>query len=277
MGVWENALENAVKGALVLLGIVLALTLIGLAALIALPFVIGYASALFALWLYDRVYYRLYPHKLNKLSHVGYLTAGQLREAQRKQRQKELAEERERKRLEEQRVPETAPDDEYDEPKEKPYDLEANLHLSSDLTSGQKETLYTRGYKVLKISPFGTSGASYYWIKTRYNESKEHAFFCYVLEAELKKYVDEIEMNITNGPDLVVGWKGKRFCFDVETGKSLSRHPEWLGKKFAYYQREYDKSFILVTKRTLQYKYAKYGIVITRGKIRETIRKLFKR
>ncbi len=276
MGVWENALENTVKGALVLLGIVLALTLIGLAALIALPFIIGYAIALFAWWLYDRIYYRLYPHKLNELDHVGYLTAEQLRESQRNRRQKELAEERERKRLEEQRVPETAPDDEWGAPVEKEYDISGNLHLNSSLTHRQQEKLYAQGYNVLKISPFGTSGAAIYWINTRHNESKEHAFFCYILEIELKKYVDEVEMNVTNGPDLVVEWKGKRFCFDVETGKSLSRHPEWLGKKFAYYQREYDKSFILVTKRTLQYKYSKYGIVITRGKIKETIRKLFR-
>ena len=130
---------------------------------------------------------------------------------------------------------------------------------------------------MLKISPFGKSGASFYWVKTRHNESKEHAFFCYILYDELKKYTDDIRMNATNGPDLVANWKGKQFCFDVETGKSLSRQPDWLESKFAYYQREYDRSFILVTKRTLKYKYSKYGDVITRGKIKETLRQLFRR
>ena len=162
----EDLVEPLIGGALVLLGIVLALTLIGLAALIALPFVIGYGIALLAWWLYDWVYYRLYPHKLNKLDHVGYLTADQLREAQRKQRQKELAKQRERKRLEEEEEPETAPDDDWEEP-EKEYDLSGNLHLSSSLTNRQKEKLYTLGYNVLKISPFGRSGASFYWVKTR--------------------------------------------------------------------------------------------------------------
>lgn len=272
----EDLVEPLIGGALVLLGIVLALVAIGFLALLILPFAIGYGIAILAWRLYDVIYYRLYPHKLNKLDHVGYLTAEQLRESRRKRRQRELAEERERKRLEEERVPETAPDDDWEEP-EKEYELSGNLYLNSSLTNRQKEKLYTLGYNVLKISPFGKSGASFYWVKTRHNESKEHAFFCYILYDELKKYTDDIRMNATNGPDLVVAWKGKQFCFDVETGKSLSRQPDWLESKFAYYQREYDGSFILVTKRELKYKYSHYGDVITRGKIKETLRQLFRR
>ena len=272
----EDLVEPLIGGALVLLGIVLALVAIGFLALLILPFAIGYGIAILAWRLYDVIYYRLYPHKLNKLDHVGYLTAEQLRESRRKRRQRELAEERERKRLEEERVPETAPDDDWEEP-EKEYELSGNLYLNSSLTNRQKEKLYTLGYNVLKISPFGKSGASFYWVKTRHNESKEHAFFCYILYDELKKYTDDIRMNATNGPDLVANWKGKQFCFDVETGKSLSRQPDWLESKFAYYQREYDGSFILVTKRELKYKYSHYGDVITRGKIKETLRQLFRR
>ena len=272
----EDLVEPLIGGALVLLGIVLALVAIGFLALLILPFAIGYGIAILAWRLYDVIYYRLYPHKLNKLDHVGYLTAEQLRESRRKRRQRELAEERERKRLEEERVPETAPDDDWEEP-EKEYELSGNLYLNSSLTNRQKEKLYTLGYNVLKISPFGKSGASFYWVKTRHNESKEHAFFCYILYDELKKYTDDIRMNATNGPDLVVKWKGKQFCFDVETGKSLSRQPDWLESKFAYYQREYDGSFILVTKRELKYRYSHYGDVITRGKIKETLRQLFRR
>jgi len=273
----ETFLEYMVKGSLVLLGCVLGLLFVGVVAISVAPIVFGYIIAGIAWWLYDKVDERLFPQKRIKVEHVGYETAKQLAAAQRKKRQKELAEERERKRLEEERVPETALDSDWEEPEKEENELYGNLYLSKSLTNRQRENLYARGYNVLKISPFGTSGASLYWIKTRHNESKEHAFFCYILLAELKKYAKEIRMNATNGPDLVVEWKNKRFCFDVETGKSLSRQPDWLERKFAYYQREYDKSFILVTKRTLKYKYSKYGIVITRGKIKETIRKLFRR
>ena len=276
MSAEDNFLEALLKGSLLLTGIVLGLLFIGMVFISVLPIAFGYVIAGITWWLYDKVDERLHSQKRIKLNHIGYQTGSQLAAARRKQRQKELTEERERKRLEEQRVPETAPDSDWVEP-EKEYELSGNLHLSSSLTNRQREKLYTLGYNVIKISPFGTSGAAIYWVKTRHNESKEHAFFCYILEAELRKYTDDIRMNATNGPDLVANWKGKRFCFDVETGKSLSRQPDWLESKFAYYQREYDRSFILVTKRGLKYKYSHYGDVMTRGKIKETLRQLFRR
>ena len=272
----ETFLEYLVKGTLLLLGIVLGLTLIGLVAVSVLPLVFGYVMAGCLWWLYDKSLDYIHPQRKIKMLHIGYQNASQLKESQRKRKQRELAAEKERKRIEEERVPETELDSDWVEP-EPEYELSGGLHLSSNLTNRQQEKLYTLGYNVIKISPFGTSGAAIYWVKTRHNESKAHAFFCYILEAELKKYTDDIRMNATSGPDLVVKWKGKEFCFDVETGKSLSRQPDWLESKFAYYQREYDRSFILVTKRTLKYKYSHYGDVITRGKIKETLRQLFRR
>ena len=280
----DELLEKLVIGALVLLGLALVPVVIGLAALVALPFVIGFAIAKILWRIYDEIRACIFPSKISGLTYLNHQTANKLlgmqRELAKKQRQKERAEklaaEREAERLESMRVPETAIDSDWKEP-EKEYELSGNLHLSSSLTNRQRNELYTLGYNVIKISPFGTSGAAVYWVKTRHNESKEHAFFCYILEAELKKYTDDIRMNATSGPDLVVKWKGKEFCFDVETGKSLSRQPDWLESKFAYYQREYDRSFILVTKRGLKYKYSHYGDVITRGKIKETLRQLFRR
>ena len=280
----DELLEKLVIGALVLLGLALVPVVIGLAVLVALPFVIGFAIAKILWRIYDEIQACIFPSKISGLTYLNHQTANKLlgmqRELAKKQRQKERAEklavEREAERLESMRVPDTAIDSDWVAP-EKEYELSGNLHLSSSLTNRQRNELYTLGYNVIKISPFGTSGAAIYWVKTRHNESKEHAFFCYILEAELRKYTDDIRMNATNGPDLVVNWKGKQFCFDVETGKSLSRQPDWLESKFAYYQREYDRSFILVTKRGLKYKYSHYGDVITRGKIKETLRQLFRR
>ena len=280
----DELLEKLVIGALVLLGLALVPVVIGLAVLVALPFVIGFAIAKILWRIYDEIQACIFPSKISGLTYLNHQTANKLlgmqRELAKKQRQKERAEklavEREAERLESMRVPDTAIDSGWVEP-EKEYELSGNLHLSSSLTNRQRNELYTLGYNVIKISPFGTSGAAIYWVKTRHNESKAHAFFCYILEAELRKYTDDVRMNATSGPDLVVKWKGKQFCFDVETGKSLSRQPDWLESKFAFYQREYDKSFILVTKRTLKYKYSHYGDVITRGKIKETLRQLFRR
>jgi hypothetical protein len=284
----ENTLEILVKGSLVIIGCVLGLAVAGFIFAILLPFAIGYGIVLIIVWLYNK--FRSYfpepekkptPEDLKRM-HDKIVRERQKEEEEKKlEHQSELEEKRERqrewRRLERHKVPETAPDEEDEEPKEEPYDLEANLHLGSNLTKRQQEILFTKGYRALKISPFGTSGASYYWLKPRYNESLVHGFFCFILEAELKRYGKVIEMNVTNGPDLVVEHQGKHYCFDVETGKNLSRQPDWLEKKFAYYQKEYEKSFILVTKRTLRYKYSHYGTVITRGKIRETLRRLFRR
>src|SRR5271157_5115298 len=98
-------------------------------------------------------------------------------------------------------------------PKAKPdllKELKDKFYLEKTLPMKQQETLFAKGYKRLKISPFGDSGASYYWVMTRYNESKEHAFFCYLIEAELKKYGKKVEMNVNNGPDIVFGHNGKK-------------------------------------------------------------------
>ena len=178
--------------------------------------------------------------------------------------------EAEQKRLREQPVPTHVT-------KKKTVHLSNKLYLEKELSQKEKDKLLSKGYSRLKISPFGTSGAAYYWVRRRYNESKEHAFFCYILEAELKKHVQKVKLNVNSGPDAVIEHDGKKYCFDVETGKSLSRQPKYLRHKFSQYKQDYAQSFILVTKKSLKFKYAKYGEVITRGKLRKTLAKLFKR
>ena len=78
-----------------------------------------------------------------------------------------------------------------------------NYYPESELTQKLKDKLITSGYKRLKTSPFGDTGAAYYFVRPRYNESKEHAFFCYLIEDELKKRGIEPEMYINDGPDVV--------------------------------------------------------------------------
>ncbi|MFH0737099.1 MAG: hypothetical protein V1827_00020 [Candidatus Micrarchaeota archaeon] len=176
--------------------------------------------------------------------------------------------------LEGKRIDETKP---RKRPKKSPEKriANANLYLESELSRQKQEKLLGRGYKRLKISPFGDSGAAYYWLKTRYNEGKEHAFFCYLIESELKRHIRKLTMNINNGPDLEFQHKGKRFCFDVETGKKLQRDSVSVDLKYSKYKKEYDHIYVLVTRKSLRYKYSKYGTVLTRGKLKETISKIF--
>lgn len=150
-----------------------------------------------------------------------------------------------------------------------------NFYMEKKLNSKDMDTLLNQKFKRLKISPYGDTGAAYYWVKTRYNEGKEHAFFCYLVESELKKHIKKVRLNVNNGPDVEFEYKKKKYCFDIETGKKLERSKVSVDWKYSKYQKEYDEIFILVTRKSLKYKYTKYGQVITRGKLKETISSIF--
>lgn len=150
-----------------------------------------------------------------------------------------------------------------------------NLYLEKNVNAKDMDILLNNKFKRIKISPFGDTGAAYYWVKTRYNEGKEHAFFCYLIESELKKHIRSVRMNVNNGPDVEFEYKKKKYCFDVETGKKLERSKVSVDWKYSKYQKEYDQIFILVTRKSLKYKYARYGVVLTRGKLKEVISTIF--
>lgn len=180
------------------------------------------------------------------------------------------------KKLAEQRNPVKREYKKIREAKKQPKkDLDSGCYLEKDLGSKDLDALLNKRFKRLKISPYGDSGAAYYWVRTRYNEGKEHAFFCYLIESELKKYIKEIKLNVNYGPDLEFEYKKKKYCFDVETGKKLERSKVSVDWKYSKYKREYDKIFILVTRKSLKYKYSRYGTVLTRGKLKETISNIF--
>lgn len=150
-----------------------------------------------------------------------------------------------------------------------------NLYLEKDLSSKSLDSLLNWKFKRMKISPFGDTGAAYYWIKTRYNEGKEHAFFCYLIESEVKKHIRKVKLNVNNGSDVEFEYKKKKYCFDVETGKKLERSKVSVDWKYSKYKREYDYIFVLVTRKSLKYKYNRYGTVITRAKLKDTINSIF--
>lgn len=255
-------------------------------------------------YLYEVLANSDYSHKraenivYGKLIGNFYLTCGKLQKKyekmdreEKRAKKKEEAEERanrealvktkadEAKTTEGQEEEEEIEEEPMEEP-EKPPEVKAqlggeNLYLEKGLTAIQKELLFAKGFRRVKTSPFGNSGSAYYWVNPRYNESKEHAFFCYIIESELRKYTKEIEMRVTYGPDIIFKHKAKKYCFDVETGKNLTRHPDELEAKFSNYKKWHEISFIFITDKKFKYKYSKFGTVVTRGKLKETIDKLF--
>lgn len=270
MAALEDWFEYLIKGSL----------LIAIAVLIS-PFAIGYILGMGFWWVVDRILERLRPEP-----QIHYPSETELRTMHEKIERETLSEPSKTEiiipaPMEKPKVEEPEPEEEpkperkYEEHEERPISLSGDLYLERDLRHWQKEHLIAKGYLRLKISPFGDSGAAYYLVNVRYNESKEHAFFCYILERELGRYSRRITVKTNNGPDLVVEYFGKKYAFDVETGKSLSRQPDYLERKFGHYEREFDQIFILVTHKSLKYKYSRYGYVITRGRLRETLAAIF--
>jgi hypothetical protein len=150
------------------------------------------------------------------------------------------------------------------------------LYLENDLTYKMREKLIQMGYKRLKTSPFGDSGAAYYWVQTRYNESKEHAFFCYLIQSEVEEKADSVTLLTNYGPDVEFEYNERGYCFDVETGKNLARNKAMIERKFLKYKERYFKSFIFITNKRLKYRYSKYGTVVTRATLKKTLESIFR-
>jgi len=258
--------EMMLGGTLVIIGIVLALAAIGIIAVFfLLPLAMGYAITIAAYRLYDK----FHPPKpwRNAYENTGWQPQKPERINWRIERKKEGSEAEE----------DDGEDSDWNEGEEdklaeKPQrQLDRNFYLERKLMHAEREELLARGYKRVKISPYGDSGASYYLVRTRWNEGKEHAFFCYLIESELRKRGKNVELFVNNGPDIVFRHKKKEYCIDVETGTNLARDREKVRRKFEYYAQQYHRSYIFVTRKRLKQKYRKFGIVITRASLRKVL------
>ncbi|MBI2444846.1 hypothetical protein HYV43_00475 [Candidatus Micrarchaeota archaeon] len=149
------------------------------------------------------------------------------------------------------------------------------VFLERDLSKRQRESLYSKGFRRMKISPYGDSGAAYYWIQKRFNESQEHAFFCYLIEKEVKNREGTPKLNVTDGPDIEFEHGGKKYAFEVETGSVLKRNPDYVQKKFEKLKEKYNRIFVFVTSFKLKYRYSKFAKVISRSTLRKTLNRIF--
>jgi hypothetical protein len=274
----ENLFEYALKGALVLAGLLLAFVVLSFAEMVILPFAIGYLIAL----LLQKAYEKIFPPPYEPVYHdpPRPLTIWEERYTWKLEEPKKLEIPLIQPQSEETKIQE-APEEieeEQDKTEEEPEEefiFNRNFYVERKLSHKEKEALFAQGYTRLKTSPYGDSGAAYYWVKTRYNESKEHAFFCYLIEKELRKYTKQVELFVNNGPDVIVRHGGNVYAFDVETGKNLIRKPEETRIKFERYKGEYFRSYVFVTNKTLKRTYQSMGIVITRATFKKTISDIF--
>ena len=226
----------------------------------------GMAIGKFILWLPDAIRW-FFLNLLEILGSIVHLLLGRAPEDKKVQpREQEAGKEDEEEAEDEVETDlEEKPGEKL--PKKIPKQLDENFYLEGKLSCGQREELLGRGYERLKTSVFGDSGASYYLVRVRWNESALHAFFCFLIEDELKKRGKATELFVNNGPDVVFEHKGRAYCFDVETGTNLARDKGKVARKFGYYAHEYYRSHIFVTSKKLKHKYKRYGIVITRASL----------
>ena len=257
-----------IKGSLLIITAVVVLSAAAFIVLSVLPLAIGYAIALAISRLWDAIHRRPSLSREKPAYRVSHLDLGRRAvrgEAiqKREENEKAAAEIEADTRIQGEASKEL--------PKKEPTPLDKNLYLERELSEAQRGELERRGYKRLKTSAFGDSGASYYLVNKRWNESKEHAFFCFLIESELRKRGKEAELFVNNGPDVVFEHKGRRYCFDVETGTNLARDKGKVARKFGCYAQEYHCSYIFVTKKKLKHKYRKYGRVVTRASLLQAL------
>lgn|GEM_PF-4234343 len=152
-----------------------------------------------------------------------------------------------------------------------PTSMMGKVFLERKLTERKRAELILQGYRRLRISAFGDSGASYYLVKPRWNEGLKHAFFCHLVESELWKRGKRPGLNVNNGPDMTFEHEGTRYCFEVETGTNLERHRGRMEFKFGSLRDSGFCLYILVTRKKLRARYGKYGTVITRASLRNVL------
>ena len=264
----EDLLEYAFKGLALLTAVILGFLMFA-------PSAIGLVMTRFALEIWN------YPQNKREQRE---LEADQATEYQRYLEKMQIKREKEEKFWEElrERINEREeigePEIELEPPEEiKPKTLNGDWYIEKELSFNQRDALFATGYKRLKTSPDGKSGAAYYWVRKRFNESKEHAFFCYLIRDMLKKRgVKEIKMNITSGPDLEFEFKRKRICFEVETGSNMIRNSTYVFKKFAFNHQNFHKCFVFVTRKKFKYCYSKLAELVTRSTLKKTISELGK-
>jgi len=116
-----------------------------------------------------------------------------------------------------------------------------------------------------------------YLFKVRRNESHEHAFLCWYIESLLSKIGLESKLNESFGADLELEHKGKKICFEIETGKRLDRMKRMgMYRRFCERAKMFDLIFVIVPTERVARRYRSFGKpVITKAQLEGFIHSYF--
>ncbi len=154
------------------------------------------------------------------------------------------------------------------------FEPKDTLYSVKDLSTKQIEELERLGFERIHTTKHGKGGDTDYLVKPRGNETALHHFICKVVEEDLRKHTEKIELKETMEPDVLAEINGKVIAFEVETGSRLRQDEEILRGKFDRVRENYPVYYIVVTDRLIKNKYKKFGEVITRGEIKTIIERL---
>ncbi len=163
--------------------------------------------------------------------------------------------------------------------KKKPeIDLTRGFYLNNPLREEERNTLMAAGFKFFKGRLTPSDGTAYYYVKTQSNEGPDHALVTWYIADEIRKRGGKPTVNATVDADVTFERKGKKTCFEVETGTSLkSLGEDYIQNKIQKRKNTYDKVIIIVTRRELRDKYQQItgAQVITRAEVAGVLDRLF--
>lgn len=153
-----------------------------------------------------------------------------------------------------------------------------NLNLKRKIFSGkklsleEKNYLINNGYKIGRFVKIGKNGPEEYLVRKDHPESIGHTFLVENIREELEKYTADVEINLTEKPDLIFkNKKGETIAIEVETGIAFKGNPEKIINKFDKVKSKYNKNAVIVltdaTKKHLYKEISKTIPVILRSEV----------
>jgi len=138
-------------------------------------------------------------------------------------------------------------------------DLDNKLFYGKNLSIVEKKYLTNHKYTSGKFMPIGKYRQEECWIAGNNAESLEHTFLVQNIKQELEKYTEDIEINISEKPDIIFkNSKENLVAIEVETGLGFDKHEKRLDEKFYELKKRYkNNAIILLTDTNMKYKYKK--------------------
>ena len=126
-------------------------------------------------------------------------------------------------------------------------DLDKGLFYGKSLDIEQKNDLRNHNYDIGNFVPIGKTRQEECWVKKNGIESLSHTFLVQNIKQEIEKYTTEIEINISEKPDILFkNKKGETIALEIETGEGYKKHKKRLEEKFDMAKRKYKNNLYII-------------------------------